>query len=68
MIEPRLQYLYAVIDENNCCVAVRTCTYEVPLDTYIPISVFTNDYMGKYYDPATEKWYYEAELITEFIP
>ena len=68
MIEPRLQYIYAVIDENNCCVSVSTTTYEVPWDTYILIPVFTYDYRGKYYDRESEKWFYEPEFVTEFIP
>lgn len=67
MIEPRLAYHYAIIDENNCCVSVRTSTYEVPWDTYILIPVFSYDYNGKYYNRADEKWYYEPEYITEFV-
>lgn len=68
MIEPRLQYIYAALDANDCCVSIMTCTYEVPLDNYILIPVFTNDYKGKYYDRATGKWFYEPEFVTEFIP
>lgn len=68
MIEPRLAYWYAIIDENNCCVSVRTTTFEVPWDTYILIPVLTNDYMGKYYDRESGKWYYEPEFVTEFVP
>ena len=68
MIEPRLAYWYAVIDGNNCCVSVRTTTFEVPLNTYVLIPVFTEDYMGKYYNRTNNKWYYEAEFVTEFIP
>jgi hypothetical protein len=68
MVEPRLQYIYAVIDANNCCVSVRTSTYEVPWDTYILIPVFTYDYRGKYYDRVSGKWFYEPEFVTEFIP
>lgn len=68
MVEPKLAFLYAVIDGNNCCVSVQTTSYEVPLNTYIPISVFTYDYMGKYYNRENGKWYYESEFVTEFIP
>ena len=68
MIEPRLTYHYAAIDENNCCVGVETCTYQIPLEEYILIPVFTYDYMGKYYDRASGKWFYEPEFVTEFIP
>lgn len=68
MKEARLAYHYAIINNDNCCVSVRTSTYEVPWDTYILIPVFTNDYMGKYYDRASGKWFYEPEFVTEFIP
>ena len=68
MIEPRLAYWYAVIDGNNCCVGVQTTTCEVPLDTYIPIPVLTNDYMGKYYDRETDIWYYDQEHTRIFNP
>lgn len=68
MIESRLQYIYAIIDENNCCVGCRTCSYEVPWDTYIPVPVLTDDYIGKYYNPADGLFYYEPEYITVFDP
>ena len=68
MIEPRLQYIYAVIDNNNCCVGVITGTNPVPLDSYILIPTFSNEYKGKYYDRVSGKWFYEPEHITEFIP
>lgn len=68
MIEPRLAYHYAVIDENNCCVSVLTSTYTVPLDTYVLIPLFTYDYMDKYYNRTSGKWFYEPEFVTEFIP
>ena len=68
MIEPKLAYFYAVIDENNCCVSVLTTTYIVPLDTYIEISSLNYDYMDKYYNRENEKWFYEPEFVTEFIP
>lgn len=67
-MQPRLAYWYAVIDGNNCCKSVQTTTYEVPLNTYIPIPVLTSDYMGKYYDRESGKWFYEPEFVTEFIP
>lgn len=68
MMEPRLAYWYAVINAENRCVSVRTTSYEVPLDTYILIPVLTDDYMGKYYDRASGKWFYEPEFVTEFTP
>lgn len=67
-MEPRLNYFYATIDANNCCVGVSTTSYEVPLNTYILIPVLTSEYMGKYYDRASGKWFYEPEFVTEFIP
>lgn len=68
MIEPRLQYIYAVLDDNDCCTSVLTSTYIVPLDNYVLVPVFTYDYRGKYYNRETDKWYYEPEFVTEFIP
>lgn len=68
MIEPRLGYTYAIIDENNRCYACRTYNVEIPLDNYIPVPSLNDDYYGKYYNRADGKWYYEPEFVTEFIP
>lgn len=68
MIEPRLAYWYAIIDGSGRCVGVETTNYEVPVDTYILIPVLTSEYMGKYYDRVSGKWFYESEFVTEFIP
>lgn len=68
MIEPRLPYNYAILDENDCCVGVMTYTCEVPLDTYILIPDANNDYYGKYYDRETGMWYYDPEHTQIFEP
>lgn len=67
MIEPRLAYNYAILDENNRCAGVKTYSYEVPLANFIAIPTLNYDYYNKYYDYTSGKWYYEAELVTEFI-
>lgn len=63
-----LPYTYAIIDENNRCMACRTYSYEIPLDNYIPVPVLTDEYTGKYYNPADGLFYYEPEYITVFDP
>ena len=68
MIEPRLQYTYAILDENNCCVGCRTYSYEVPLNNYIPVPHVNEDYIDKYYNWDDGLFYYEPEYITVFNP
>lgn len=60
-----LQYFYAVLDENNCCGAVITSSYEVPLDNYIQIEHLNDNYMNKYYNYDDEKWYYDSLYTQE---
>lgn len=60
MIEPRLPYNYAILDENNCCVGCRTYSYNIPLENYIPISSLNYDYLGKYYKEGL--WYTDSEF------
>lgn len=63
-----LQYNYAIIDQTGCCQAVVTSSYQVPLDTYIEIPSYHDDYVGKYYNPADGLFYYELEYINIFDP
>ena len=57
-----LQYYYAVLNENNCCKAVITSSYEVPLDNYILIDSLNYDYCDRYYDASTGLWYEDSEF------
>lgn len=70
-------YNYAEIDDaTNMCIGVVT-TSRPPEDvvgptgsgsTYIEIPDDDNDYIFKYYNFDTEKWYYDAEMTQEYIP
>lgn len=60
-----LQYNYAYLDGNNCCVGCKTYSYEVPLNNYIPVPDARNDYIGKYYSFDTDLWYLDAAMTIE---
>ena len=60
MIQPRLYYNYAVLDENGCCHSVITSSYEIPLDNYILISSLNYAYKDKYYKDGI--WYEDSEF------
>lgn len=66
MIEPRLPYNYAIIDENNRCYGCRTYSYEVPLSNFIPVPVPSDEYLNKYYSYETGLWYYDQECTQIF--
>ena len=63
-----LQYNYAVLDQFDCCRAVITSSYQVPLDNYIEIPTYHDDYVEKYYNREDGLFYYEPEYITVFDP
>ncbi len=70
MTARRYQYLYAIIDPllNDMCVEIQDTTLDCSSDpNYIPIPAIA-DYLFKYYDRATGKWYLESTHITEWIP
>lgn len=62
-----LQYDYAQVLESGECVGVITSSYVVDHPLYVLIPDNNNDYIGKWYNRADEKWYYEQEFINEFI-
>ena len=67
----RYQYHYAVIDPslNDMCMHVQDTTVNCDSNpNYIPIEVYDENYLFKYYDRATGKWYIEAEHINEWTP
>ena len=71
MSERRYQYCYAEIDPslNDMCVGVEDTTLNCDDDpNYIPISPYNEEYLCKYYDRATGKWYLEAEHVNEWTP
>ena len=63
-IEPRLQYNYARINTTTgLCLGCATKSYEVINAAYIPVPVYTNDYIGKYYNiNGDQLWYWDAEF------
>lgn len=65
----RYAYNYALIDETGWCYEVRStsrcCDGE---EGYISIPEYDPNYMGKYYNIATEKWYLDAAFTTEWTP
>lgn len=69
MIEPRLAYNYAIIDETGWCYEVCTTSRNCDgMEGYIAISTYNPDYLDKYYNIADGKWYLEESFTTEWIP
>lgn len=67
----RYQYVYAVIDPDfdDMCIRVEDTTLNCDDEpNYIRLDAYNEDYLFKYYDRATGKWYLEAEHINEWTP
>ena len=66
MVEQRLAYNYAIIDETGWCYEVcstsRNCN---GMEGYIPIPEYNNEYLEKYYNIENGKWYHDAEFLNE---
>lgn len=60
MIEPRLAYTYAEIDPtlDNMCIGVHTYSYEYDDPCWIPIPIYDEEYILKYY--INGSWYEDA--------
>jgi hypothetical protein len=71
-IEPRYAYHYAEIDPtDNMCVGIITTSVpdvDEQTDIYVAIVTYSDDYLEKYYDWDTGKWYYDEEMTQEWIP
>lgn len=70
-----LAYNFAEIDNaTGMCIGVLTTTdpsTEGPTlsgTTHVAIPEYNNDYVFKYYDFNTGKWFYDAEMTQEYIP
>ena len=68
----RYAYNYALIDVavDNMCIEVTTTTREI--DTvahpeYVVIPTYNEEYLFKYYNYNTQKWYEDAEFTIEWI-
>ena len=69
MIEPRLAYNYAIIDETGWCYEVCSTSRNCDgMEGYIAIPTCNTDYMDKYYNVNDSKWYLESTFETEWIP
>ncbi|MGN5456821.1 MAG: hypothetical protein ACI4XN_12570 [Candidatus Kurthia intestinigallinarum] len=67
----RFQFIYALIDPScdDMCIGVVDTTNDYSANpNYIPIDEYNEEYVCKYYDRETGKWYLEASHITEWIP
>lgn len=70
----RYYYNFAIIDRaSKMCIEIRTGTTDQSSDSddielYIRVPTYSDDYLMKYYDESTEKWYYDAEMTNEWIP
>lgn len=64
-----LQYNYAKIElDTGLCIRSFTSSYAISLPEYIEIPVYSDDYVGKYYNFTDGLFYYEPEYITVFDP
>lgn len=61
-----LQYSYAKINlSTGLCTSCFTCSYEIPLEDYIPVPFASDNYIGKYYDQSTGIWFEDADFTIE---
>lgn len=64
-----LQYNYAKVEPPTFrCSACFTCSYEIPLEEYIPVPDPIGAYMDKYYNMNGDKmWYWDAEFTKLWV-
>lgn len=67
-------YNFASIDlATNMCIEVFTDTRDVSGtepegELYVAIPTYSEEYLLKYYDVSTGKWYYDSAMTNEWIP
>lgn len=67
-------YNYAIVDRASMmCLEVRGSTNDQSgesneYELYVSIPVYNEEYILKYYDEETGKWYYDAAMTNEWIP
>ena len=67
-------YNFASIETaTNMCIQVITDTQDLTGsepegEVYVPITTYSEDYLCKYYDFNTGKWYYDEDMVNEWIP
>ena len=60
-------YNYAQIDETGFCYGVlSTSRNNTGVEGYIEIPVYSDEYMGKYYNIANSTWYTDAAFTNEW--
>lgn len=67
----RFQFVYAIIDpaSDDMCVRVVDTTNDYSANpNCIPIDTYNEEYICKYYDRTTGKWFLEKEHINEWTP
>lgn len=71
-IEPRYAYHYAEIDpSDNMCIGIYTTSVadaHTSDPNLVPITTYSDDYLEKYYDWDTGKWYYDEDMTDEWVP
>ena len=71
-IEPRLAYNYAIVDRaTKMCIEVRTSSAELSSNSeelLVSISSYNDEYIMKYYDETTGKWYHDSAMTNEWVP
>lgn len=61
-------YNYAEIDPTtNMCVGITSCTYESTDPNWVPIEVYDEEYIMKYYNWDNGKFYYDEAYTQEYI-
>lgn len=66
MMEPRLAYNYALIDETGWCYEIRTTSRNCDgMEGYISVPEYKDDYLEKYYNVTDGKWYHDPEFQNE---
>lgn len=67
-------YNYALVDrETKMCMEVVSCTYDDSGSSdeytlYVEIPTYNEEYIMKYYDENTGKWYTDAAMTNEWTP
>ena len=67
-------YNFAIIDRaSKMCIEVRTSTQDDSnssddVELYVLVPTYSEEYLMKYYDEATGKWYYDSDMTSEWIP
>ena len=67
-IQPRLQYNYAkIILSTGECTSCGTSSYQINNPAYIEVPYATDDYLGKFYNTSSQKWYLDPSFETEWL-